>query len=106
RLVLEERGVLAAWALGWTDLLRRPHRILPVAVLGDLAVVVAAGPALVAAAIAWARVRETLELAANSPAGVIAVALWVAIWLGSLALAGVGAAVRSALFTMESARRR
>jgi hypothetical protein len=106
RLVLERRGVLAAWALGWTDLVRRPHRILPVAVLGDLVVVIAAGPALVVAAIAWARVRETLELAANSPVGVIAVALWVAVWLGSLALAGVGAAVRSALFTMESARRR
>jgi hypothetical protein len=106
RLVLERRGVLASWALGWNDLVRRPHRILPAAILGDLAVVVAAGPALVAAAVAWVRVRETLELAANSPVGVIAVALWVAIWLGSLALAGVGAAVRSALFTVEAARRR
>jgi hypothetical protein len=106
RLVLERRGVLAAWGLGWSDLLRRPHRILPVAVLGDVVVVIAAGPALVAAAIGWTRVRETLELAANSPVGVIVVAAWVAIWLGALALAGVGAAVRSALFTMESARRR
>ena len=106
RLVLERRGVLRAWALGWADLVRRPHRIIPVALLGDLALVLAAGPALVAAAIAWVRVREALEVAGTSLIGVAVVALWVGIWLGSVVLAGVGAAVRAALFTLEGAPRR
>jgi len=37
---------------------------------------------------------------------VAVVALWVGIWLGSVVLAGVGAAVRAALFTLEGAPRR
>jgi hypothetical protein len=103
RLVVERRGVLRAWALGWTDVARRPHRIISIAVLGVLVIVVTAGPALVAAGLAWGRVREALEMAPDSPAGIVVVALWVGIWLGSLVLAGVGAAVRAALFTMEAA---
>ena len=105
RLVFERRSVAAAWALGWTDLVRRPHRILAVALLGDAVLVLACGPALVAAALAWVRVREALELAGGSPVAVAVVALWVGIWLGAVVLAGVGAAVRSALFTLEGARR-
>ncbi len=105
RLVLERRGVLAAWALGWADLVRRPHRIVPIALLGDLALLVTAGPALVASALAWVRVREVIELSSDSPIGVVVVALWVGIWLGALVLAGVGAALRSALFTLEGAHR-
>lgn len=106
RLVIERRGVLRAWALGWADLVRRPHRIIPVALLGDLALVITAGPALVAAALAWVRVREALELGGGPLVGVAIVAVWVAIWLGAVVLAGVAAAVRAALFTLEGARRR
>jgi hypothetical protein len=105
RLVVERRGVLASWALGWADLARRPLRILGATAIGIAALVLAAGPALAAAALAWFRVREALELAANSPIGIAVVALWVAIWLGALVLAGVGAAVRSAAWTLEGARR-
>jgi len=105
RLVLERRGVAAAWAFGWADLVRRPHRIVPVALLGDIVLALATGPALVAAALAWARVREALELAGGSPIGIVVVALWVGIWLGAVVLAGVGSAARSALFTLEGARR-
>lgn len=105
RLVLERRGVAAAWALGWADVARRPHRILPVALLGDLVLALTTGPALAAAALAWVRVREVLELGGGSPIGIVAVGAWVAIWLGAVALAGVGAAVRSALLTLEGAPR-
>lgn len=104
RLVLERRSIAAAWALGWADLVRRPHRILAAALLGDVVLVLATGPALVAAALAWVRVREALELAGGSPIGVVVVALWVGIWLGAVVLAGVGAAARSALLTLEGAR--
>jgi hypothetical protein len=103
--VLERRGVLRAWALGWADLVRRPHRIIPVALLGDLALVLTAGPALVVAAIAWLRVREALEVAGTSLLGIAVVALWVGMWLGSVVLAGVGAAIRASLLTLEGARR-
>jgi len=106
RLVLERRRVLRAWALGWADLVRRPHRIIPVALLGDLALVLSAGPALVLAALAWVRVREALELGGGPLIGLAVVALWVAIWLGAVVLAGVGAAIRASLFTLEGARRR
>ena len=106
RLVVERRGVVAAWALGWADLVRRAHRIVPIALLGDLALLLSVGPALAAAAVAWDRVREALELARSSPAGIAVVALWVGIWLGAVALAGVGSALRSALFTLEGALRR
>ena len=105
RLVLERRSVPAAWALGWADLSRRAHRLVPIAVLGDLALVLTAGPALAAAALAWLRVREALELAPGSPVGVLVVGLWVGIWLGAVVLAGVGSAIRSALFTLEGVRR-
>jgi len=104
RLVVERRRVAAAWALGWADLARRPHRIIAAALLGDLALIATTGPALVAAALAWARVREALETAADSPIGIAVAALWVAIWLGAVVLAGVGAAIRAAAFTLEGAR--
>ena len=105
RLVIERRSLPVAWALGWADLVRRPHRILGAAVLGDAVLLVAAGPALLAAALAWVRVREALELAADSPVGIAVAALWVAMWLGAVVLAGVGAAVRAAAWTTEAAER-
>jgi hypothetical protein len=106
RMVLERRSLAASWALGWADLARRPHRIVITALLGDAALVIALAPALAAAAVAWVRVRETLQLSPDSPIGIVVVALWVAIWLGCVALAGVGAAIRAALWTLEGARRR
>ncbi len=95
--------MVAAWALGWADLVRRPHRLIPTAIVGIAAVVVAAGPALVASALGWPRVREVLEVGRNPLVGALAAATLVAIWLGALVLAGVGAAVRAAAWTMEGA---
>jgi hypothetical protein len=106
RLAAQRRSFISAWALGWLDLVRRPHRILGAALIGDLVLVAVAGPALTAAAIAWVRVREVLELSPNSPVAIAVVVLWVGIWLGSVVLAGVGAAVRAALLTMEGATAR
>ncbi len=105
RLVVERRGVAAAWALGWADLARRAHRVVPVAILGDLVLALATGPALAAAGLGWLRVRAALETPASPLDVVVVVALWVAVWLGAAVLAGIGSAVRSALFTLEAARR-
>lgn len=105
RLVLEGRGPLAAWALGWVDLTRRPHRIVSAVLLGDLALIALAGPALLASTVLWRWGRGVLEALTDSPVGVVAVVLWVAVWLAAVVLAGVGSAVRSALLTLEGAPR-
>jgi hypothetical protein len=56
---------------------------------------------MVAAAIGWARVDDIM-LGGRTPLVVLgAVAVWVAIWLGGLVLAGVGAAFRAAAWTLE-----
>ena len=105
RLVLERRSVLAAWAAGWGHLARRPLRVIATALLGALVVVVLVGPALAAAAVAWARVREILEGGADPLETVAAVGAWVAIWFGCLLLAGVGAGIRAAAWSLEVPRR-
>ena len=102
RLVLERRPVLVAWLLGWGDLLRRPQRIIPTALLGAGLLLLLVGPAMAAAAIGWGRVRDILE-ADREPIVILGATLvWVAIWLGGLVLAGVGAAVRAAAWTLEA----
>ena len=101
RLVLDRRPVPAAWLLGWADLVRRPHRVIATALLGAGVLLALLGPSMVAAAIGWGRVRDILE-AGRDPVTVVAATLvWVAIWLGGLVLAGVGAAVRAAAWTLE-----
>jgi hypothetical protein len=105
RLVLEGRRIPAACLLGWRDLVRRPATTLGTAAVGLLVLAVLLGPALLAASAGWSRVREVL-LEGRDPATVfVTVVGWVAIWLGGLVLAGVGAAVRAAAWTLESARR-
>jgi hypothetical protein len=103
RLVLERRPVVRAWLLGWADLVRRPQRIVPTALAGVAILALLLVPAMAAAAIGWERVREIL-LGGREPLVVLAgVAVWVAIWLGGLVLAGVGAAIRAAAWTLELA---
>ena len=105
RLVVERRPVPVAWAMGWADLVRRPLRVLGAALVGLAVLVLLTGPSLLAAAGAWHRVRDLVG-SGREPALVVAgVLLWVAIWLGGLVLAAVGAAFRSAAMTMEAVRR-
>jgi hypothetical protein len=101
RLVLERRPVLVAWLLGWADLVRRPQRLIPTALLGSGLLLLLVAPAMVAAGVGWARVRDIL-LGGREPIVMVgAILVWVAIWLGGLVLAGVGAAVRAAAWTLE-----
>jgi hypothetical protein len=104
RLVLERRPVMAAFRLGWADLLRRPLRVLGTQVIGLSALAILLLPAMLAAMAGWVRVRAALADERDPLAVVATVVLWVAIWMGCLVLAGVGAAVRSAAWTLESAR--
>jgi hypothetical protein len=104
RLVLHRRRLAAAWALGWFDVIRRPVRLLGLALLGVIAQVLAFAPALVAAAVGWAMLRGTLELGRDLWLQAVMTATWVAIWLAALALASVGAAFRSSLSTLALVR--
>jgi hypothetical protein len=55
--------------------------------------------------VGWERVRDVI-LDGRDPVVVLgAVAIWVAMWLGGLVLAGVAAAFRTAAWTFEAARR-
>ncbi len=100
-LVLERRSVPAAWLLGWRDLVRRPRRTLATALLGSGVLAALLGPSMAAAAIGWGRVRDILEAGRDPVIVVTATLVWVAIWLGGLVLAGVGASVRAAAWTLE-----
>jgi len=104
-LVLERRSVGSAWLAGWADLARRPLRILVTAIAGLALVLALLGPSLVAAAVGWSRVRDILAGGRDPVVAVVAVVIWVSIWLGSLVLAGVGAGIRAAAWTLELPRR-
>jgi hypothetical protein len=104
RLVLERRSVPVAWALGWLDLLRRPRRVLASELAGIAGLVLLTAPSLAAAAVGWGRVRSLFGTADEPVATLAGVRIWVAVWLGGLALAGVGASFRAAIATMEAVR--
>ena len=48
---------------------------------------------MAAAAAGWARVRDVMTHPDDAAGMLTTVAIWVAVWLGGLVLAGVGAAV-------------
>ena len=101
RLVLERRPVLVAWLLGWGDLVLRPLRVVATALLGLGLLVVLVVPSMLAAAIGWDRIRSILTDGRDPVLAVFGVLVWVAMWLGGLVLAGVGAGVRAAAWTLE-----
>ena len=103
RLVVGRQPVLVAWLLGWVDLVRRPVRALGTAAFGLGVLALLAGPALLAAAAGWGRVRDAMVHGSDPVATLLTVVLWVAIWLGGLVLAGVGNAIRMAAWTLAAA---
>ena len=105
RLVIERRPVLVAWLLGWGDLIRRPHRVIPTALVGVSVLLLLTVPALVAAAVGWTRVRDVVLEGRDLSTTVVALVTWVGTWLGALVLAGIGQAFRSATWTLELPRR-
>jgi hypothetical protein len=106
RLVIERRPVLAAWLLGWADLVRRAHRVIPTALAGLGVLLLLTVPGLGAVALGWTRVRDVVVGGGDATAVFVALVVWVATWLGTLVLAGVGSAFRSAAWTLELPRRR
>lgn len=104
RHVLERRGLVASWAAGWVGLVRRPVRVVGTALATVALTIGLVGPGLVAGAFAWIRARDVLREDRDALAIVLSVLLFVALWLGALVLAGVGAAFRGAAWTFEVVR--
>jgi hypothetical protein len=102
RLVVGRRPILVAWLLGWVDIVRRPVRVTATAAFGIAVLALLTVPSMAAAAAGWARVRDVMARPDDAVGELSTVALWVAVWLGGLVLAGVGAAVRAAAWTLES----
>ena len=102
RLVIERRPIIVAWGLGWVALARSPLRVIVTAAFGLGVIALLAIPAMLAAASGWTRVREVMVQPADPLPAIGTVATWVAIWLGGLVLAGVGAAIRAAAWTLEA----
>ena len=102
-LLLERSSVLRAWVAGWVALVRRPVRVLGASLFGLFVLAILLGPALAASAVGWAKVRDILLAERDPGATLLAVVVWVAIWLGSLVLAAVAAAVRASAFTLAAA---
>jgi len=104
RLVLERRSLPSAWFAGWVGLVRRPVRVVATALVTFAVTFLLVGPAVIAGALAWTGVRDLLREDRDPVGIVVAVVLFVAVWLGGLVLAGVGAAFRSAAWTFEVIR--
>lgn len=98
-------GPVAA-ARGWLELVRHPLSSALVIATGSAAVALAVLPALVASAAAWAQVRIVLFDRLGLREAVLAVGVFVALWLGGLVLASVATAFRGALWTSEWLRRK
>ena len=105
RLLLEGRSIPEAWLLGWLGLARRWYRVLPTALASTAMVGVLVGPAIVAAAVGWDRLRALLIEARDPVATTAGLALSVAVWFGGLVLAGAAATFRGAAWTFELVRR-
>ncbi len=102
RLVVGRRPILVAWLLGWIDIVRRPVRVIATAAFGIVVLTLLTVPSMAAAAAGWARVRDVMTHPDDAVGVLTTVAIWVAVWLGGLVLAGVGAAIRAGAWTLES----
>jgi hypothetical protein len=102
RLVIGRRPILVAWLLGWIDLVRRPIRVAVTALFGTAVLMLLAAPGLLAAASGWTRVRDVMTHPDDGLGILVTVWTWVAVWLGGLVLAGVGAAIRASAWTLEA----
>ncbi len=100
RAMAEDRGTIGSvtGALRWTA--RHPIRALEVLGATGLAGVLVVAPASVAAVVAWSAARSALLGGASPLVTALAVALFVAVWGGALALAGLVAAWRSAAWSL------
>jgi hypothetical protein len=96
------RSALGALWAALGIVVRRPLAVLGTAVVTDLAIVAVMVPSLLAASVAWDRVG--FALVARPEVVPMAVAAFVALWLGGLVLVAAAVAWRQAAWTFEAFR--
>jgi len=105
RIVLDGVPVLGSLRRGLDDLVRRPLATALPALTTTLLLAVDLAACLAVVAFAWAQVRDRLlETTVDWEALIVALAAFVATWIGALALTGLIAAWRSAAMSFESER--
>ncbi|HYX10783.1 MAG TPA: hypothetical protein VE817_02305, partial [Candidatus Acidoferrum sp.] len=104
RVVLLDESVLAAIGMAVRHVVRHPVTATATAALGIVGLAIALVPAIVALGVSGA--AASAQLAHGSLLTVVALvaALFVAVWLGGLAITAVGAAWRSVLWSVEVGR--
>lgn len=105
-VVLDDRPMPIAVGLGLWWLLRRPVTSAGTLVIGLLATVALVAPALLAVGSIWARLREVIAAGGRPEAVLAGTALLAGTWIGGLGLAGIAAALRSHLWTLDVLRAR
>jgi hypothetical protein len=108
RLVLRGESLDSAFFGAWIDLLRRPVGSVVTFIVPTLALVLTAAPSLVAAGIAWDGIRTVMSLGqpGDAPRLVLGLLVFLSVWGVGLALTGLVAAWRNAVWTVEVLRPR
>jgi hypothetical protein len=103
-VIVGGRTAAAALGLALTGLVRRPLTSLATYGLGVVGVAIAAGPALLVAAVLWSRLQALL--ADNVPVLLLlpATFVFVLVWAGGLAAVGIVTAWRSVAGTLDVVR--
>ena len=105
-VVLDDRPTPLAVGLGLWWLLRRPVSSAATLGIGLLAAVILVAPALLAVGPVWARLREVIVAGVRPEVALAGTALLAGAWIGGLVLAGIAAALRSHLWTLDVLRAR
>lgn len=100
RIAIDGAPILRAVVGGWMDLVRHPATSLLTMLVTTIGLAVAVIPALLAASFGWRFVRLSVR-AGPSAEMVVAVTVFVLIWIGGLVIAAAAVAWRSHAWTAE-----
>ena len=108
RLVLRGESLDSAFFGAWIDLLRRPLGAITTFLVPSLALILTALPSVVAAGIAWDGIRTVMAVGqpGDGPRLVFGLLVFLSVWGVGLALTGLVAAWRNAVWTVEVLRPR
>ena len=101
RIALDRRSVPGSLLDALAQLFRRTLGVTVTALIGLFGMAVVVGPAIFAAGVAWDLLRLALVGGSHPLVIVLCLGLFVAVWAGGLVLAGLVAAWRSYLWTIE-----
>ena len=104
RIVLDGASIAGGLRAGVTEVIRHPIRTFVVFSVPAGAFLFIFIPAVAAVSVAWGALRTAL-VERDGFAGVLALVVFIALWAGGLALAGLVAAWRQAAWTVDAVGR-